>query len=183
MKEFVALAKASPGKLSFGSAGIGAVSHIRVEVLMRTAGIELVHVPYRGSAEALNDLLANNVQIMIENIVFPHVKAGKLTMLAMLAEKRHPDFPDVQTVQEAGYPDFNTPLWWGLFAPPGTPPAILDKLNAATVALAATPDMQQRMLALGFTTGTDSQAELKADIAKQDALYTKIIAEAKIKNE
>jgi len=183
MKEFVEKAKAQPAKIAFGSAGLGAVSHIRVEVLMREAGIELLHVPYRGSAEALNDLLGNQVQVMIENIVYPHVKAGKLTMLAMLAEQRHPDFPDIPTAKETGYPNFNTPLWWGLFAPPGTPQPIIDKLNAAVVTISGTEEMKARQLALGFAVGTQSLADLKADIGKQDVLYKKIITEANIKNE
>jgi tripartite-type tricarboxylate transporter receptor subunit TctC len=183
MAELVAKAKAQPGKIAFGSAGLGAVSHIRVEALMREAGIQLLHVPYRGSADALNDLLAGNVQMMIENIVYPHVKAGKLTMLAMLADQRHPDFPDVPTAKEAGYPGFNLPLWWGLFAPPGTPQPVIDKLNAAVVAAAKTEEMKQRQMSLGFAVGTPSPAELKADILKQDALYKKIITEAGIKNE
>jgi tripartite-type tricarboxylate transporter receptor subunit TctC len=183
MQELVAAAKAKPGKIAFGSAGIGAVSHIRVEMLMREAGIELLHVPYRGSADALNDLLAGNVHIMIENIVFPHVKAGKLTMLAMLSEQRHPDFPDVPTARETGFPNFNLPLWWGLFAPPGTPQPIVEKLHGAMVKIAGTDEMKQKLLALGFTPGTDSLAELKAEILRLDALYKKVIADAGIKNE
>lgn len=183
MAELVAKAKAQPGKIVFGSAGLGAVSHIRVEALMKEAGIELLHVPYRGSADALNDLLAGNVQMMVENIVYPHVKAGKLNMLAMLAEQRHPDFPDVPTAKEAGYPGFNTPLWWGLFAPPGMPQAIVDKLNAAVVAAAKTDDMKAKQLALGFAAAGPSPAELKADVLSQDALYKKIVADANIKNE
>jgi tripartite-type tricarboxylate transporter receptor subunit TctC len=183
IQELIAAAKAKPGKIAFGSAGIGAVSHIRVEMLMREAGIELLHVPYRGSAEALTDLLAGNVQIMIENIVFPHVKAGKLTMLAMLAEQRHPDFPDVPTAKETGYPKFNLPLWWGIFAPPGTPQPVVEKLNAAMVRHAGTEEMRAKLLALGFHTGTDSLTELRAEIARMDAQYKQVITEAGIKNE
>ena len=183
VQELIAAAKAKPGTINFGSAGLGAVSHIRVEVLQRAAGIQLVHVPYRGSAEALNDLLANHVQIMIENIVYPHVKAGKLTMLAMLADKRHPDFPDVPTAAEAGIPGVATPLWWGFFAPAGTPQPILERLNAEVVKIAGTQEMQDRLLRIGFAAGTDTMAELQADILKQDALYKKVITEAGIRNE
>jgi tripartite-type tricarboxylate transporter receptor subunit TctC len=183
VQEFVALAKAKPGKINFASSGLGTVSHIRVEILKRAVGIDLVHVPYRGSAEALNDLLADHVQVMIENIVYPHVKAGKLTMLAMLADKRHPDFPDVPTAAEAGIADVATPLWWGFFAPAGTPQPILDRLNAEAVKIAGTEEMRDRLLRMGFAAGTDDMPSLRADVLKQDGIYKKIIAEAAIRNE
>ena len=183
MRELVALAKAKPGSISFASSGIGAVSHIRLEAFKLAAGVDLVHVPYRGSAEAINDLLAGHVQLQTENIVYPHVKAGRLKMLAMIYDQRHPDFPDVPTVAEAGYPEMNTPLWYGLFAPPGTPTGVVERLYAESMKLARTPDMQARLMSLGYAVGFETPAELREVLHREDALYEKIIREAKITNQ
>ena len=120
-KEMIDYAKANPGKLAYGSAGLGTSSHLRIEMLKVKAGIDVLHVPYRGSADALNDLLANNVQMMNEINPMPHVKAGKLILLDISYPERHPDFPGVPTLWEVGYGDAYVPSWYSIWAPAGTP--------------------------------------------------------------
>ena len=116
LAELIAYAKQNPGTVAYGSAGLGTSSQLRIETLKLRAGIDILHVPYRGSADALVDLLANSVQMMNEVVVFPHVKAGKLNLLAISNQTRHWDFPDVPTMTEAGFPDADVPIWlsiWG----------------------------------------------------------------------
>ena len=131
--EMIDYAKVNPGKLAYGSAGLGTSSHLRIEMLRVVAGIDVLHVPYRGSADALNDLLANNVQMMNEINPMPHVKAGKLILLDISYPERHPDFPGVPTLWEVGYGDAYVPSWYSIWAPAGTPREIIDKLNAKMV--------------------------------------------------
>jgi len=143
--ELVAYAKKNPGKLAFGSAGLGTYTQLRLETLKLRAGIDILHVPYRGSADALNDLLAGNVQLMNEINVIPHVKAGKLVLLNVNYPTRHPDFPSVQTLTEAGYPNSDVSIWYSIQAPTGTPKEILQMLNAKINEISATPDMIAKM--------------------------------------
>ena len=126
-KEMVDYAKANPGKLAYGSAGLGTASHLRLEMLKVKAGIDILHVPYRGNADALNDLLANNVQMMNEINPMPHVRAGKLILLDISYPERHPDFPNVPTLWEVGYGDAYVPSWYSIWAPAGTPQAIVEQ--------------------------------------------------------
>ncbi len=120
-KEMVAHAKANPGKLSYGSAGLGTATHLRLEMLKYRAGIDILHVPYRGSADALNDLLPNTVQMMNEINNIPHVKAGKLHLLNINHSSRHPEFPDIPTLTELGMPNSDVPIWYAIMGPAGTP--------------------------------------------------------------
>ena len=131
LPEFIALAKKNPGKYTYATAGVGSMNHLRGETLKLMAGIDLLHVPYKGVGEALPDLLSGVVSSMFDASVFPHVKGGKLFMVATLADERHPDFPDVKTVKEQGFPDFDVPIWFGAYPPAGTPPPIIEKLHAA----------------------------------------------------
>lgn len=181
MKELVAYAKAHPGKLFYGSAGLGTSSQMRLEVFKMVAGVDITHVPYGGSAAALNDLLANNVQMMNEINVIPQVRAGKLKLLAVNYPTRHPDFPDVPTLTEAGYPGADVPIWYALYAPTGTPEAVLETLNATVNRIAATPEMIARMRAINVAVPQQDlkgiAAMLKADV-KANA---EVIHKAKIK--
>jgi tripartite-type tricarboxylate transporter receptor subunit TctC len=179
-EEFLAHARANPGKINYGSSGVGSVGQLRMAYLGKLAGLEMTHVPYAGNAPALADLLAGTIQALIELNVFPHVKAGKLTMVAMYAEQRHPDFPDVPTVAELGYPQLNTPVWQGFFAPRGTPEPILTKLNEAVAKISADPAFSDRLLKLGYATRSMSVAELRDYFRADDALHKRIIAEAGI---
>ncbi len=147
--EMVEFAKKNPGKIAFGSSGTGTAPHLRMEMLQYKAGIELLHVPYRGGADALTDLLSNNVQMMNEQSTLSHVKAGKLLLINMNHASRSPDFPDVPTLTELGLPGADVPLWFAIYAPLGTPRDIVDKLNAKVREISATDDMRAKLLAAG----------------------------------
>ena len=157
--EMIAYAKANPGKLAYGSAGLGTSSHLRLETLKVKAGIDILHVPYRGNADALNDILANNVQMMNEINPMPHVKAGKLILLDISHPERHPDFPGVPTLFELGYGDAYVPSWYSVWAPAATPKEIVAKLNAKMVEIANTAEIKARLLSINvaFTPQTPEE--------------------------
>jgi tripartite-type tricarboxylate transporter receptor subunit TctC len=146
--ELVQYAKANPGKVSFGSAGVGTSHHLTGEKLKLDTGIDMVHVPYKGSGPAHVDLMGGQIQIMFDNIValMPHVKSGKVRALAVSSARRHPLLPDVPSIQEAGVKNFETVAWFGLVAAAGTPREIVNRLNAETVKAIRLPDVQKRLL-------------------------------------
>jgi tripartite-type tricarboxylate transporter receptor subunit TctC len=180
IKELVDYAKKNPGKLAYGSAGLGTYSHMRIEMLKLKAGIDILHVPYRGSADALNDLLAGQVQLMNEINVIPHVKSGKLKLLDINYGTRHPDFPDVPTLTEAGYPGADVTIQYVLVAPAGTPKDIIATLNRKVGEIARMPDMIARMRAINVVVPEQSPEEMVAEQERQIAENGKLIKEAKI---
>lgn len=177
-KEMVEYAKKNPGKLAYGSAGVGSSSHLRVEMLKTVAGIDILHVPYRGNADALNDILANNVQMMNEINPFPHVKAGKLTLLDISFPTRHPDFPDTPTLFELGYGDAYVPSWYAMFAPAGVPESIIRKLNGKMVEIGRSPEMKALLLAVNVSiepqSPEDMAVHLRDDIKRVGDLIKRI---------
>ena len=128
-QEMLDYAKKNPGKLAFGSSGPGTGPHLRYEMLRYKTGVDILHVPYRGGADALIDILSNNIQMMNEPVTLPHVKAGKLHLLNINHSERSVDFPDIPTLTELGYPNADAPIWFCLWAPTGTPKEILQRLN------------------------------------------------------
>ncbi|MBC7637494.1 MAG: tripartite tricarboxylate transporter substrate binding protein [Acetobacteraceae bacterium] len=178
--ELVAYAKKNPGKLAFGSAGPGTSTHMRIEALKAAAGIDILHVPYRGSADALNDLLSGNVQLMNEIIVIPHVRSGKLKLLNVNNAIRHPEFPAVPTLAEAGYPGIDVPVWYSVWAPAGTPKEIVAAFNAKVTEIAATDDMKARMQAINVVVPLQKPDDISAHWAQDSAANAKLIREAKI---
>ena len=179
----IAYAKANPGKLSFGSAGLGTASHLRVEMLKYRAGIDILHVPYRGSADALNDLLANTVQMMNEINPIPHVKAGKLILLDINFSERHPDFPDVPTLTELGYPNSDVPVWFSIQAPAGTPKDIIAKLNAKVVEIAKGDEMKARMRSINVVVPIQTPEQMAKYLIEDAARNAEVIKVANIKLE
>ena len=161
LKELIDFAKKNPGKLTFGSSGPGTTTHLRLEMLKHKAGIDILHVPYRGGADSLTDLLAGVVDIMNEGSTLPHAKAGKLTLLNVNHHERFAEFPDVPTLTEAGLPDADVPVWFGLYAPPGTPKEIVEKLNAKINELSATPEMKAVMQAASTVPVVQGLADLQ----------------------
>lgn len=147
-QEMVAYAKKNPGKLIFGSSGVGTANHLRLESLKLKAGIDILHVPYRGGADSLNDLLPGTVHMMNEPVVLPHVKAGKLILLNINGPNRHPDFPDVPSTTELGMADAEVPIWFSLFAPAGMAKEIISKINQKMIEIAKTDDMKAKMAAV-----------------------------------
>lgn len=183
MKGLIAYAKKNPGKLTFASAGLGTSTHLRIEMLKLRAGIDILHVPYRGSADGLNDILPGNVHMMNEIVVYPHVKAGKLVLLAINHSARHPDFPNVPTLTEAGIKNSDVPIWFALWAPSGTPKEIIKTLNAKMVEIAKTADMQAKMRAISVSVPTQTPEELGKHLLNDFKLNREVIKAAKIKLE
>ena len=149
--DIIAAAKAKPGAISFASQGTGVAPHLMMEMIKKAAGIDMVHVPYRGSAPALNDVIAGNVPLMMDSIVtgLPHVRSGTLRGIAVSTAKRTPLAPDIPTVAESGIPGFEAGLWYGIVAPSQTPPDIVTQLGREIVAILALPEIRERLVALG----------------------------------
>jgi tripartite-type tricarboxylate transporter receptor subunit TctC len=183
MAELVAYAKANPGKLSFGTAGLGSTSHIRLAMLNWLAKTDITLVPYRGSGDALNDLLSGQIQMMNEITPIPHVKTGKLKMLAMNYPTRHWDFPDVPTLTEIGYPDADVPTWFAIFAPAGTAPEIIAAFSAAASEIGRSPEMIARMREINVAIPVQTPAEIAKFRDADSAANAKLIKDANIKME
>jgi len=172
VSDLIALAKSKPGKLNFSSGGNGATNHLAGELFKSMAKVDMVHVPYQGNAAALVDLLAGRVPIgwQIPSTVAQHIKVGKVLALGVTSPKRTPSMPDVPTIAESGLPGYEVALWYGVFAPAGTPKAIVNRLNAEIMKALATPEARERLTGWDaeFTPNTPEQftTRLKADIAK-----------------
>jgi len=185
IEEFVQYAKAHPHQLNYASGGVGAMGHIGGELLKTTAGIDLVHVPYKGGAPAIADLLAGNVQMLIEPVggIIPLVRQGKLRGLAVTTKQHSDKAPEIPTMEESGYPGFEIAGRYGLLAPVGTPAEVLSKLNTALAAAVKSPDMAEQLLAQGVTPQSLSSREFQ-DIVKSESIkWLSVIRNADIKPE
>jgi tripartite-type tricarboxylate transporter receptor subunit TctC len=182
MKQFLALAKANPGKYSFGSPGTGSLGHANIEHFMALAQIKLLHVPYKGSGQAMNDALAGQVDAITDNLpsALPHIKSGKLRALAVLSEKRSPALPDVPTYGELGFPQMGGGGWFGVVAPAGTPPEVVAKLNAAFHKAMKNPDFVQKMEAAGATLIPGTPEEFGQQIQQAMERYLRVSKMARI---
>jgi len=180
--ELVAYAKANPGKLSWGTAGFGSQGHMICEAFKLAAGIDILHVPYKGGGESLSDFLAGNVQVHSDPNTMPHIATGKARLLAVLDRQRHPDYPDVPLLKEF-YPATDFFGWFGLYAPPGTPDAIIRKLSAAMNKVAAEPDLIAQFRKMALKPNVSSPEELaKATRADYD-LYGKLVRQLNMRME
>jgi len=182
IKGYLALVKANPGKYFYASPGIGAMPHLAVEALKELAGIDLVHVPYRGGAEAVQDFLAGNVHSVHESNAMPLVKSGKAKMLAVIDSERHPDFPEVPTLAEA-VPGYDVVNWFGLAGPAGLAPEIVARLSTELNAVAAMADVRERMLPLGLRPTPDTPAAMAANVRKEFDRYGAMVQRLNIKME
>ncbi|MES2710619.1 MAG: tripartite tricarboxylate transporter substrate binding protein [Pseudomonadota bacterium] len=181
--ELIAFARANPGRLNFGTAGSGSAQHMAADVFRRMAGIEMVHVPYRGGAPALNDLLAGQIQLMFETIptAVEPIAAGQLRALAVTMPQRVARLPDLPTVSESGVPGYVSRGWMGLVARTGTDPAIIAALERATASIVATPEVRQRLEALGLEVMASDGAEFAAFIRSEVAFYRQVVAQMGIR--
>ena len=181
-QEFVAWVKANPGKFSFGQVNASS-GHLATEYLKQAAGLDMVGIPYKGGAPALNDVLADQIPGMFNNqdAVLPHVKAGKLRALVVTSAQRNPLFPDVPTVAESGYPGFSAVSWTGLSAPQGTPKAIVDKLEAAMVKGFADPAVRAKLEANGFVVVASRSADYTRFVQEEIARWGQVVQKAGIK--
>lgn len=182
LAEFVAYARSRPGQLSYGSPGTGTTSHLYVELFMGFAGIEMTHVPYKGGAPAMADLIGGQVQTLLLSVTLsaPQVRSGKVRPIAMTGEKRSPMLPQVPTFGESGYPDLKTSTWTGLFLPAGTPNAIVQRLHAEFSKAVHAPDNEARVRQLGAEVVMSSPAEFAALLRAEHERLGKIIRERKI---
>jgi len=182
MKELIALAKKEPGKLNYGSAGIGSAGHLSVALLEDVAGVKFTQVPYKGGGPSVAATIAGEVQLAIPVMASAatHVKAGRLKMLAVTSAKRSQAFPDVPTVQEAGVPGYVYETWFGLFTASGTPKPILAKLNQSTVKALGMNDVRKQFQSQGLDADPSTQAELAKTLREDTATWAKIIKNAGI---
>ena len=175
MAQFVAYVKANPGKVNFGSSGLGTITQLYGEMLNLEAGIKMVHVPYKGSAQATQDLLGGQVQAQFDSTVLPHILAGRLRGLAILSDTRWPHKPDMPTLRETGYGKQGGESWFGILAPAGTPPAIVARLSAAIGQALQLPDVLDRLDKGGLKATYLDPAAMRAQIDTESRYFADII--------
>jgi tripartite-type tricarboxylate transporter receptor subunit TctC len=180
MRELVALAKAKPGSLNFASTGPGSLPHLAGELLKLTAKIDIVHVPYRGAAPAINDLLGQQVQMTFLDLpaILPHIRSGMLKPIALGTSKRAPTAPEVPTTVEIGMPELMIENWYGMIAPAATPPAIVAELNRITTSALADPAVKAKLAEQGLTTVGNTPEQFRAFIASETAKWAKVIKDS-----
>lgn len=183
IKRLLELAKAKPGSITFASPGNGSTPHLAVELFARAAGVSLAHVPYKGGAPAITDTIGGQVALVAVNAleVQPHVKAGRLKVLAVMSPTRSPALPDVPTIAESGFPGFEASVWYGFMAPAATPKPVIERLHAEVQKALVTPEVRERMAAVGGEAVPASIADFAALIRADRLRYDKLVREAKIK--
>src|SRR5213594_4254793 len=185
VKELIALAKARPGEIDFASSGHGTPAHLAGELFNSMAGVKMVHVPYKGAAPALADLLGGQVQLMFSTMppALPHVKDGKLRALAVTSAKRSPAAPELPTVDEIALPGFEANTWHGVVVPAGTPPAVVARLNREIVAILHLPDVVERLSGQGAEALGSTPEEFAAYIKSETLKWAKVVRDSGAKAE
>jgi len=185
VKELIALAKARPGQLNYASGGVGSAQHVPMEMLKALAGINIVHVPYKGLTPAFNDVLAGEVPMIIPGLVsvLPYHQSGRLRIIATTGATRTSVTPEIPTIAQAGVPGYEFDSWTGFLAPTGTPPAILSQVNAEIVRISNLPDVRDRLTSLGFDVVGGTPEAFAAQIKSNNARLGKVIRDAGIKAE
>jgi tripartite-type tricarboxylate transporter receptor subunit TctC len=182
LKELIELARAQPGTLNFGSSGIGGGTHLATELLMQLTKTKMVHVPYKGDAPAVAELLGGQIQFIISSApaLLPHLKAGKLRAFGVTTEKRSPELPDVPAIGEV-VPGYETNPWNGMWGPPGIPKDVVMRMNQALGKILRQPDMQERLRAEGREATHSSPEEFARIIARDITKWKKVVKEGNIK--
>jgi tripartite-type tricarboxylate transporter receptor subunit TctC len=183
VSELVAYAKARPGQLNFGSTGTGGLSHLAGELLKTSAGIQMAHIPYKGTGPALTDLLSGQIQMMFNDTAAPHIKSGKLRALAVTGTKRWSELPDVPTLAELGIAGYETYNWFGILAPAGTPSEIIAMLNRELVAVMKDPAMQAWMQSRGAEAASGTSEAFAAYIQRDLAKWSRVVKEVGVTAE
>ncbi|MDM0086506.1 MULTISPECIES: tripartite tricarboxylate transporter substrate binding protein [unclassified Variovorax] len=181
VRELVALTQGKPGSFSYASAGTGTPPHLACELFKQATGADVQHVPYRGAAPALQDVLSGQADFVCDpGIAFPHIRTGKARLLGIVSAKRSPFFPDVPTVAEQGFPGANLDIWFGLWAPNGTPPEVLARMNGELAKALALPSVKSRYADLGAEPVAMSTPEFRKLLAEEGAVLSALIAKQKI---
>jgi tripartite-type tricarboxylate transporter receptor subunit TctC len=180
VQELIAYAKSNPGKVNFGSSGSGSSIHLSGELFNALAKVDMVHVPYKGSAPAVTDLLGGQIDIMFDNMpsAIQHVRAGRLRPLAVTTARRSPELPDVPTVAEAGVPGYEATSWFGMFAPAGTPAPVVARLNAALVKVLAQPEVKKKLAEQGAEAYSEKPEAFAEFMRKETAKWGKVVKES-----
>jgi tripartite-type tricarboxylate transporter receptor subunit TctC len=183
VKELIALAKSKPGQLNYASTGAGQSTHLSMELFKTLAGVDIAHIPYKGSSPALTDLLGGQVPMMFDNMPssLPHVKAGKLRALAVSTLKRSPALPQLPTVAESGLPGFEVSVWFAVLAPAGTPREIVQRLNGALVKALQSPDVKQRLADQGAEPVGNTPEQFTAVLQRDLVKWAKVVKDANVK--
>ena len=183
LQEFIARAKANPGGMNFGSGGSGTSNHLAGELFNLVTGTKLVHVPYKGVNLAMNDVLAGAIHLVVIGLpaAAPHIKSGRLRALAVIAPQRLPALPEVPTVAEAGLPDFEVTTWYGVLAPAGTPRPVLARLNSELAKILYSPDMKDKLNAIGADPVTSTPDEFAAYLRQETAKWADVVRKAGLK--
>jgi tripartite-type tricarboxylate transporter receptor subunit TctC len=183
--ELIEYARKNPGKLTFASQGNGSTSHLTADMFQTMAGIQLVHIPYKGTAPALADLIGGHVDMMFDNLAssLPHHRAGKLKILAVAGPQRAPALPDVPTVAEAGLPGFRSVTWFAMVAPPKTPDAIAARIRDSVAEVLKLPEVRSRFLEQGAEPVGDTSAEMAKFLAEERERWGKVIEAAHVRIE
>jgi tripartite-type tricarboxylate transporter receptor subunit TctC len=183
VKDVIAAAKAKPGEIPYASTGTGSSNHLSAELFKSMTGTNMTHIPYKGSAPAVTDLIGGQVQVYFDNTpnVLPHIKAGKIRALAVTSAKRFSLVPDLPTVAEAGVPGYEVTVWFGTVAPAGTPPDVVAKLNAEINRILTLPEVKERFTASGIEVVGGSAETFGALIRKEAATWAKVVKDANIK--
>jgi tripartite-type tricarboxylate transporter receptor subunit TctC len=183
LKDLVDYARANPGKLNFGSSGVGSISHVAVELLKTEAHVDLVHVPYRGAAPAVTDLLGGQVQLTVFDVpvLLPHIRSGALHALAVTSRTRATNLPDVPTTAETGYPSVLSDNWYGLLAPAATPPAILNKIQSAATAALSADDLKAQYAKQDAVAAPTTPAEFVAFVTAERAKWKEVVVATGVK--
>ena len=185
LAEVTALAKANPGKLNFGSGGKGIQSHISGEMYKSAVGVDIVHIPYKGTIQAVTDLVAGQIQMVFSDMVpaMPQIKAGKLRAIAVTSIQRSAALPDVPTMIEAGIPGFDSGVWWSIVAPKGTPPEMVNRINAELAKVMQMPDVRETYAKLGVTTQHSTPARVTETIRAESPVMARILKAAGVEAE
>ncbi len=185
VKQFVQLAKAHPGKLNYSSAGVGAASHLCGEIFNQMAGLRTNHVPYKGAVQAATDVIGGHIEFTFSTIAvaIPHAKSGRLRALGITSAARNAQMPEVPTMAESGYPEFVWYAWWGVFAPAGTPAAVVARLNAEIVKALERKDAREILITQGMDVETSTPAELGERLKRDIGAYAVLIKRAGIQPE
>jgi tripartite-type tricarboxylate transporter receptor subunit TctC len=185
LAELVQAAKTKPGGINYGSAGTGTPTHMAVESFRRRAGIDVVHVPYKGGGGAQASILAGETQLYFANIVtaMPHVQTGRLRALAVTSPKRVPLIPDYPTIDESGYPGYQSETWFGIMLPVKTPPPVVATVRRAVLAALNAPEVNKRLIDMAFIPVGDSAAEFTAHIRSEIESYGKLVRDLKVTSD